>query len=54
MVTMQPAGVADRRDDGRSARRAPDLVALGKDGRGQDRFTSRDMLETKRGWNAPP
>jgi Ti-type conjugative transfer relaxase TraA len=27
---------------------APDLVALGKDGRGDERFTSRDMLETER------
>jgi Ti-type conjugative transfer relaxase TraA len=26
---------------------APDLVALGKDGRGQDRFTSHDMIETE-------
>jgi len=27
--------------------RSPDLIALGKDGRGQDRFTSRDMIETE-------
>ena len=26
---------------------APDLVALGKDGRGEARFTSRSMLETE-------
>jgi Ti-type conjugative transfer relaxase TraA len=26
---------------------APELVALGKDGRGEDRFTSRDMIETE-------
>ena len=26
---------------------APDLVALGKDGRGEERFTSRSMLETE-------
>src|SRR3546814_14361739 len=26
---------------------APELVALGKDGRGEERFTSRDMLETE-------
>ncbi|MDM7928850.1 MAG: Ti-type conjugative transfer relaxase TraA [Blastomonas fulva] len=26
---------------------APELVALGKDGKGNDRFTSRDMLETE-------
>jgi Ti-type conjugative transfer relaxase TraA len=26
---------------------SPDLVALGKDGRGEPRFTSRDMLETE-------
>ena len=27
---------------------APELVALGKDGRGQDRYTSRDMIETEK------
>ncbi|MEP7007204.1 MAG: Ti-type conjugative transfer relaxase TraA, partial [Sphingomonas bacterium] len=27
--------------------RSPDLVALGKDGRGEDRFTSRDMIEAE-------
>ncbi|ALJ12083.1 Ti-type conjugative transfer relaxase TraA [Sphingopyxis macrogoltabida] len=26
---------------------APDLIALGKDGRGEDRFTSRSMIETE-------
>jgi hypothetical protein len=29
-------------------RGAPDLVELGKDGRGEDRFTTRDMIETER------
>jgi len=29
-------------------RTSPELVALGKDGRGQDRFTSRDMIETEK------
>jgi Ti-type conjugative transfer relaxase TraA len=28
-------------------RSSPELVALGKDGRGEDRFTSRDMVETE-------
>ncbi|GIK49150.1 MAG: hypothetical protein BroJett013_18470 [Alphaproteobacteria bacterium] len=28
-------------------RNAPDLVELGKDGRGEDRFTTRDMIETE-------
>jgi len=27
---------------------SPDIVALGKDGRGDERFTSRDMIETER------
>lgn len=31
-----------------AVRASPELVALGKDGRGQDRFTSRDMVETER------
>ena len=26
---------------------SPDMIALGKDGRGEDRFTSRDMIETE-------
>jgi Ti-type conjugative transfer relaxase TraA len=29
-------------------RSAPDLVELGKDGRGEDRFTTRDMIDTER------
>ena len=28
-------------------RNSPDLVELGKDGRGEDRFTTRDMIETE-------
>jgi Ti-type conjugative transfer relaxase TraA len=31
-----------------AVRSSPELVALGKDGRGQDRFTSRDMIETEK------
>jgi len=31
-----------------AVRAAPDLVALGKDGRGEQRFTSRDMIEPER------
>ncbi|RSU67671.1 Ti-type conjugative transfer relaxase TraA [Sphingomonas sp. S-NIH.Pt3_0716] len=30
-----------------AVRASPELVALGKDGRGEDRFTSRDMIETE-------
>ncbi|HWU72113.1 MAG TPA: Ti-type conjugative transfer relaxase TraA [Sphingomonas sp.] len=30
-----------------AVRAAPELVALGKDGRGEERFTSRDMIETE-------
>ncbi len=30
-----------------AVRGSPELVPLGKDGRGQDRFTSRDMIETE-------
>ncbi|MES2443797.1 MAG: Ti-type conjugative transfer relaxase TraA [Pseudomonadota bacterium] len=30
-----------------AVRASPDLVALGKDGRSEDRFTSRDMIETE-------
>jgi Ti-type conjugative transfer relaxase TraA len=30
-----------------AVRSSPDLVALGKDGRGEDRFTSREMIETE-------
>ncbi|MFN3727349.1 MAG: Ti-type conjugative transfer relaxase TraA [Allosphingosinicella sp.] len=31
-----------------AVRSAPELIELGKDGRGDDRFTSRDILETER------
>ncbi|RYE70835.1 MAG: Ti-type conjugative transfer relaxase TraA, partial [Oxalobacteraceae bacterium] len=31
-----------------AVRRSPELVKLGKDGRGEDRFTSRAMIETER------
>jgi Ti-type conjugative transfer relaxase TraA len=30
-----------------AVRGSPDLIALGKDGRGDERFTSRDMIETE-------
>lgn len=30
-----------------AVRTSPELVALGKDGKGEDRFTSRDMIETE-------
>jgi Ti-type conjugative transfer relaxase TraA len=30
-----------------AVRASPELVALGKDGRGEDRFTSRDMIKTE-------
>ena len=30
-----------------AVRTSPDLIALGKDGRGDDRFTSREMIETE-------
>lgn len=30
-----------------AVRASPDLIALGKDGRGEDRFTSRQMIETE-------
>jgi Ti-type conjugative transfer relaxase TraA len=30
-----------------AVRASPDLIALGKDGRGEDRFTSRKMIETE-------
>ena len=30
-----------------AVRASPELVTLGKDGRGEDRFTSRDMIETE-------
>jgi Ti-type conjugative transfer relaxase TraA len=46
---------AHRHSDGReqyeavmgAVRSSPDLIALGKDGRGEDRFTSRDMIEAE-------
>ncbi|AJA11207.1 conjugal transfer relaxase TraA [Sphingopyxis fribergensis] len=46
---------AHRHSDGReqydavlgAVRASPDLIELGKDGRGEDRFTSRDMIETE-------
>ncbi|MCP1470821.1 Ti-type conjugative transfer relaxase TraA [Sphingobium sp. OAS761] len=31
----------------RAVRNSPDLIALGKDGRGDERFTSREMIETE-------
>ncbi|HEY0597239.1 Ti-type conjugative transfer relaxase TraA [Sphingopyxis sp.] len=30
-----------------AVRASPDMIELGKDGRGEDRFTSRDMIETE-------
>jgi len=30
-----------------AVRRSPDLIALGRDGRGEERFTSRQMIETE-------
>jgi ATP-dependent exoDNAse (exonuclease V) alpha subunit len=30
-----------------AVRGSPDLIALGKDGRGEDRFTTREMIETE-------
>ena len=30
-----------------AAQSSPDMIALGKDGRGEDRFTSRDMIEVE-------
>ncbi|MBB4633913.1 Ti-type conjugative transfer relaxase TraA [Sphingosinicella soli] len=49
------AKFAHRHSDGReqydavlgAVRSSPDLVALGQDGRGEERFTSRDMIETE-------
>ncbi|KQZ73883.1 conjugal transfer protein TraA [Sphingopyxis sp. Root214] len=46
---------AHRHSDGReqydavtsAVRSSPDLIVLGTDGRGEDRFTSRDMIETE-------
>ncbi|MGQ2930916.1 MAG: Ti-type conjugative transfer relaxase TraA, partial [Sphingopyxis sp.] len=50
---------AHRHSDGReqyeavlgAVRASPDLIELGKDGRGEDRFTSRDMIETEQRLN---
>ena len=41
-------GQAQYEDAIRAVRASPDLIALGKDGRGEERFTSRDMLDTER------
>lgn len=49
------AGFVHRHSDGKeqfdaaynAVRASPDLIALGKDGRGQDRFTSRAMIESE-------
>lgn len=46
---------AHRHSDGRdqfdavmsAVKSSPDLIALGQDGRGEDRFTSRDMIDTE-------
>jgi Ti-type conjugative transfer relaxase TraA len=54
-TTRDLAMFAHRHSDGReqfdtvmgAVRSSPDLIALGKDGRGEDRFTSRDMIETE-------
>ena len=55
-TTRDLAMFAHRHSDGKdqfdqemaAVRGSPELVALGKDGRGEDRFTSRDMIETER------
>lgn len=54
-TTRDLAMFAHRHSDGKdqfdqvmaAVRCSPELVALGKDGRGEDRFTSRDMIETE-------
>ncbi|RYY26342.1 MAG: Ti-type conjugative transfer relaxase TraA [Sphingomonadales bacterium] len=54
-TTRELAMFAHRHSEGKeqfeyvmaAVRASPELVALGKDGRGQDRFTSRDMIETE-------
>lgn len=54
-TTRDLAMFAHRHSDGReqydavmgAVRSSPDLIALGEDGRGRDRFTSRDMIETE-------
>jgi Ti-type conjugative transfer relaxase TraA len=55
-TTRDLAMFAHRHSDGKdqfdqvmgAVRASPELVALGKDGRGVDRFTSRDMIEIER------
>src|SRR3546814_5436744 len=54
-TTRDLAMFVHRRSDGKDqfdlclspVRSSPELVALGKDGRGEDRFTSRDMIDTE-------
>jgi Ti-type conjugative transfer relaxase TraA len=54
-TTRDLAMFAHRHSDGKdqfdlvmgAVRGSPELVALGQDGRGDDRFTSRDMIETE-------
>lgn len=54
-TTQDLAMFAHRHSDGReqfdavmgAVRSSPDLIVLGKDGRGEDRFTSREMIETE-------
>ena len=54
-TTRDLAMIVHRHSDGKeqfdsvmaAVKAAPDLVALGKDGRGDERFTSRDMIETE-------
>ncbi len=54
-TTRDLAMFAHRHSDGKdqfdqvmaAVRGSPELIALGKDGRGEDRFTSRDMIETE-------
>jgi Ti-type conjugative transfer relaxase TraA len=54
-TTRDLARFIDRHSDGKdqfdqtigAVRASPDLVTLGKDGRGEDRFTSREMIETE-------
>ncbi|PBN41376.1 Ti-type conjugative transfer relaxase TraA [Sphingobium sp. D43FB] len=41
-------GQAQYEEAMRAVRASPNLIALGKDGRGEERFTSRDMLDTER------
>jgi Ti-type conjugative transfer relaxase TraA len=55
-TTRELAMFAHRHSEGKdqfdrvmaAVRASPELVALGKDGRGQDRFTSREMVETEK------